>query len=84
MECIKVATAVFDYDQVAGLISDDLLRRLAFAGTPDEVAKQAADLFEAGAGRVEFGTPHGLSSETGLQLLGEKVLPALKAGYRAK
>lgn len=75
---INEASARFDYSQVGAYISDDLLRRLAFAGTPEEVAAQAAELFEAGAGRVEFGTPHGLTKEEGLRLLGEHVLPALR------
>jgi 5,10-methylenetetrahydromethanopterin reductase len=75
---INEASARFDYDQVGSYISDALLRRLAFAGTPDEVAAQAVELFEAGAGRVEFGTPHGLTKEEGLRLLGEQVLPALR------
>lgn len=74
---INEASARFDYDQVGTYISDALLRRLAFAGTPDEVAAQAAELFAAGAERVEFGTPHGLTKEEGLRLLGERVLPAL-------
>ncbi len=38
-------------------MTDDLLRRLASAGTPDEVAEHAHALFAAGAHRVEFGTP---------------------------
>lgn len=75
---INEASARFDYNQVGAYISDALLRRLAFAGTPDEVAAQAAELFAAGAGRVEFGTPHGLTKEEGLRLLGERVLPALR------
>jgi 5,10-methylenetetrahydromethanopterin reductase len=37
-------------------------------------------LFEAGATRIEFGTPHGLSEESGMRLLGEMVLPALREG----
>ena len=78
---IKAATAVYNYERVASYISDDLLRRLAFAGNPDDVAGQAAALFEAGAQRVEFGTPHGLSKEEGLRLLGEQVLPALRGRY---
>jgi len=81
LDRIKAATAAYDYEQVASYISDDLLRRLAFAGTPDEVATQAAELFEAGAQRVEFGTPHGLSKDEGLRLLGERVLPALRGEY---
>lgn len=78
---IKAAAAVYNYDQVATYISDGLLGRLAFAGTPDEVADQAAALFEAGAQRVEFGTPHGLTTTEGLRLLGEQVLPALRRRY---
>ena len=42
---------------------DDLLERFAFAGTPAEVAAQAAALFDAGALRVDFGTPHGLEEK---------------------
>lgn len=74
---IREATAVDDFDKAGTYISDELLRRLAFAGTPDEVAEQALEMFEAGAGRVEFGTPHGLTADEGLRLLGEQVLPAL-------
>jgi 5,10-methylenetetrahydromethanopterin reductase len=58
--------------------SDDLLDRFAMAGTPEQVAEQAEALFEAGAGRVEFGSPHGLTEEEGIRLLGERVLPRLR------
>ncbi len=75
---INAAAAAYDFDQAASFVSDDLLRRLAFAGTPDEVAQQALDLFAAGAERVEFGTPHGLTEADGLRLLGEAVLPGLR------
>ncbi len=75
---INEASARYDYERVGSYISDELLRRLAFAGTPDEVATQAVELFEAGAGRVEFGTPHGLDETEGVRLLGERVLPALR------
>jgi 5,10-methylenetetrahydromethanopterin reductase len=59
------------------LIPDSLLGRLAFAGTPEEVARQAAELYEAGAARVEFGTPHGLTPRRGIELLADRVLPEL-------
>ena len=75
---LKQAAARFDYDAAASLISDDLLTRFAFAGTPDEVAAQAQALLAAGATRVEFGTPHGRTTAEGLRLLGEEVLPQLK------
>ncbi len=76
---LKAATDAYDFERAGSYISDDLLQRLAFAGTPDQVANQAAALFEAGARRVEFGTPHGLTTAQGLRLLGERVLPALRA-----
>jgi 5,10-methylenetetrahydromethanopterin reductase len=59
------------------LIPDELLARLALAGTPEQVARQAAALYEAGAARVEFGTPHGLTHRRGVELLAARVLPAL-------
>ena len=74
---LKDAAAVYDFDAAAALISDDLLARFAFAGTPAELAAHAEALFAAGATRVEFGTPHGLTPERGLRLLGEQVLPRL-------
>jgi 5,10-methylenetetrahydromethanopterin reductase len=60
------------------LIPDRLLEKLAFAGTPEEVARQSAALYEAGASRVEFGTPHGLTPRRGVELLSSRVLPALR------
>ena len=67
-------------EQAAGLISDDLLGRFAFAGTPRDLVEHCEAIFAAGARRVEFGTPHGLRSEAGIRLLGERVLPALRGG----
>jgi 5,10-methylenetetrahydromethanopterin reductase len=75
---IETAVKQQDWETAVGHISDDLLRRFAFAGTPDEIVQQTLALFAAGASRVEFGTPHGLTSEDGLRLLGEKVLPAVR------
>lgn len=60
-------------------ISDDVLDRFAMAGTPEQVAAQATVLFAAGAHRVEFGSPHGLTEEDGIRLLGERVLPRLRS-----
>jgi 5,10-methylenetetrahydromethanopterin reductase len=76
---IEAAATAYDFDLAASYISDALLRLLAFAGTPDEVAEQAIELYHAGAARIEFGTPHGLSEAEGLRLLGEGVLPALRS-----
>ena len=60
-----------------GTIPDEVLDRFAMAGTPEQVAARANALFEAGARRVEFGSPHGLTQEEGIRLLGEQVLPHL-------
>jgi 5,10-methylenetetrahydromethanopterin reductase len=71
------------WDEAAALISDDLLDRFAFAGKANDMINHASRLFEAGASRVEFGTPHGLTqSETGLRILGEQVLPELYRLWR--
>lgn len=75
---MQEAAARYDYEAAARFVSDELLARFAFAGSPDEVAAQALALAAAGADRVEFGTPHGLTPDSGLRLLGEKVLPAVK------
>jgi 5,10-methylenetetrahydromethanopterin reductase len=79
LERINVVAATHDYESAGRLIPDDVLSRVAFAGTPDEVAAQAHALIAAGVERIEFGTPHGLTTEQGLRLLGERVLPGLQA-----
>jgi 5,10-methylenetetrahydromethanopterin reductase len=68
-----------DRAAAGSLIPDALLDRLAFAGTPEDVARQAAALYDAGAARVEFGTPHGLTPRHGIELLAERVVPALRS-----
>jgi 5,10-methylenetetrahydromethanopterin reductase len=65
------------WDEAAALISDDLLDRFAFAGDAADIIGLCERLYAAGAGRIEFGTPHGLVPERGIKILGEKVLPAL-------
>jgi 5,10-methylenetetrahydromethanopterin reductase len=68
-----------DHDAAGRLVPDAVLDRFAFSGTPEQVAAQVAGLFEAGANRVEFGTPHGLTAARGIDLLGRRVLPAVRA-----
>jgi 5,10-methylenetetrahydromethanopterin reductase len=67
-----------DVEAAAALIPDELLERFAFAGTPEQVAAHATAVIAAGAARVEFGTPHGLSDDSGVALLGSRVLPLLR------
>jgi 5,10-methylenetetrahydromethanopterin reductase len=62
------------------LIPDAVLDRFAFSGTPDHVAALARRVLDAGAGRVDFGTPHGLTDAEGVALLGTRVLPQLWPG----
>jgi 5,10-methylenetetrahydromethanopterin reductase len=54
------------------------LDRFAIAGTPEEVATHARRLYDAGAARVEFGTPQGLTTTAGVELLATRVLPLLR------
>ena len=75
---MQAAADGYDFDAAARFISDELLAKFALASSPESMAEQAASLFAAGASRVEFGTPHGLSAESGLRLLGERVLPLLR------
>jgi 5,10-methylenetetrahydromethanopterin reductase len=66
------------FDEAAASVSDELLDLFAFAGAPERIAEHARELFDAGASRVEFGTPHGLDERRGVELLGSAVLPLLR------
>jgi 5,10-methylenetetrahydromethanopterin reductase len=76
---LKRAAANYDFELAATYISDALLQKFAFAGTPSQIAAQTMALLEAGVDRVEWGTPHGLTTAGGLHLLGQKVLPACQS-----
>ncbi|MEU5551358.1 LLM class flavin-dependent oxidoreductase [Micromonospora sp. NPDC047793] len=67
-----------EHDAAGRLIPDEVLDRFAFSGTPEQVAAQAQQLIDAGVRRVEFGTPHGLTDDRGVDLLGTAVLPLLR------
>ncbi|MGZ4439177.1 MAG: LLM class flavin-dependent oxidoreductase [Gaiellaceae bacterium] len=51
------------------------LDRVTIAGTPEEVIRHGERLFEAGVKRIDFGTPQGLTSRRGVELLAERVAP---------
>jgi 5,10-methylenetetrahydromethanopterin reductase len=53
------------------------LEKFVFAGTPEEVAEHARAVLDAGAHRIEFGTPQGLTTRDGVTLLCDRVLPLL-------
>jgi 5,10-methylenetetrahydromethanopterin reductase len=54
------------------------LERFAIYGTPEEVAARVVSLWEAGADRVELGTPQGRTTADGVRLICERVLPLLR------
>ena len=83
----RARAAVAPYlDVVAGLDPTLELRpgqeppldRFAIAGTPEEVAARVIGLWEAGADRVELGTPQGRTTRDGVRLICERVLPLLR------
>jgi 5,10-methylenetetrahydromethanopterin reductase len=53
------------------------LERFCIAGTPAEVASRVVELWDAGADRVELGTPQGRTPAAGVELICERVLPLL-------
>ncbi len=54
------------------------LERFCIAGTPEEVASRVRELWDAGADRVELGTPQGRTTLGGLELICERVLPLVR------
>jgi 5,10-methylenetetrahydromethanopterin reductase len=74
---IGALVAAGDHAAAGALIPDDVLSRFAFAGTPSDVAAQAEAVLDAGALRVDFGTPHGIDERHGVELLCSEVLPRL-------
>jgi 5,10-methylenetetrahydromethanopterin reductase len=68
-----------DYRAAGALIPTDVLRKFAFAGTAEDVPDQAAEIIDGGAYRVEFDTPFGVKTGTGLGLLCEQVVPRVRA-----
>lgn len=78
LDRLRVALADQDLDTASGLVGDDLLDRFAMAGTPEQVGDHVLRLLDAGADSVELGTPHGLDSEVGLRLIGERLAPIVR------
>ena len=67
-------------EAAARLIPDHILDRFIFAGNPADIIEQCARLYDAGAQRIELGTPHGVDdAATGIHLIGRKIIPALEA-----
>jgi 5,10-methylenetetrahydromethanopterin reductase len=79
LAAIRTALSRSDHRAAGALIPPDVLRKFAFAGTPEDVAQQAAEIIDAGAHRVEFDTPFGLDHAAGLDLLCQQVLPRVRS-----
>jgi 5,10-methylenetetrahydromethanopterin reductase len=77
---VRARLAAGDEVAAGAVIPDDVLDRFAFSGTPERVAALARAVLNAGASRIDFGTPHGLSDMRGVELLGTRVLPLLRPG----
>ena len=85
--CERARAAVEPYLEVVAHLDPTLglepgeaapLDRFCIAGTPEEVAAKVVELWEAGADRVELGTPQGGTPLAGLDLVCERVLPLLR------
>ncbi len=80
---VRALVASGDDEGAGALISDDVLDRFAFAGSAEQVAAHAEAVFDAGAGRVDFGTPHGVPESRGVELLCTEVVPRLRSAVGA-
>jgi 5,10-methylenetetrahydromethanopterin reductase len=78
LPAIRSRLADGDHEGAGRLVPRDVLDLFCFAGTPDDIAAQCRRLIDAGADRIEFGTPHGADSAEGIALLGREVLPQLR------
>ena len=77
-------TVDIDPDVPADEIPDDVLDLFAFAGEPARIVELASRLFDAGADRVEFGTPHGIDEARGVDLLARQVATGATRGLSAR
>lgn len=75
---VRELVAAGSDSEAGALIPDLVLDLFAFSGTPEHVAALARRVLDAGAGRVDFGGPHGLTDLGGVELLGREVLPLLR------
>jgi 5,10-methylenetetrahydromethanopterin reductase len=75
---VRELVAAGDDEGAGAQIPNDVLDRFAFAGAPEQLVAHAEAVFDAGAGRIDFGAPHGLSEQRGLELLCTRVLPRLR------
>jgi 5,10-methylenetetrahydromethanopterin reductase len=63
------------------VLSSSTMLGLGIVGGADEVIEQCATLLDAGARHISFGPPMGPDSPRAVQLLGQQVLPVLRASF---
>jgi 5,10-methylenetetrahydromethanopterin reductase len=78
LEPVRKLVDAGEHDEAARFVPDDVLDRFAFSGTPEHVAALVDAVLAAGAKRVDLGTPHGLTDEAGIDLIGRRVLPLVR------
>ncbi|MHA2336542.1 MAG: LLM class flavin-dependent oxidoreductase [Candidatus Hodarchaeales archaeon] len=84
LSSIAKATSKYNFKEASEYVDDKLLTKFTFSGTSQEIINQTIAIFESGANRVEFGTPHGLDQTKGIELLGKEVLPVIREKIKAK
>jgi 5,10-methylenetetrahydromethanopterin reductase len=78
LEPVRKLVDAGEHEQAGRFVPDDVLDRFAFSGTPEHVADLVNAVLAAGARRVDLGTPHGLTDEAGIDLIGRRVLPLVR------
>jgi 5,10-methylenetetrahydromethanopterin reductase len=76
---VEAALASGDEKRAGEALSRETLRRFACFGTPEDIAVQMTELFDAGVDLFELGTPHGENERDAVRMLGNEVLPLLAA-----
>ena len=66
-------------DAIRFALGTDTMLDLGIVGGPSDVVEQCGALIDAGVKHVSFGPPMGPDTDASLRILGEKVLPALRA-----
>jgi 5,10-methylenetetrahydromethanopterin reductase len=75
---IEAALASGNERRAGEVLSRKTLSRFACFGTPEDIASQLKELFDAGVDLFELGTPHGENEPEAVRLLGEEVIPLLE------
>ncbi|WP_216897521.1 LLM class flavin-dependent oxidoreductase [Nocardia alni] len=77
MNRMRALLAQDDHEAAGRLVPVDLLRRFLVCGTPTQVVDHLLELEAAGVDKVYLGNPFGLEERRGLEVLAERIIPAL-------